>query len=78
MMVMDIENYYLGTHLPLYEYMRILLSIFHEEIVSKYNLNALAFDGWVYIEIRRGMYSLKQAGLLANQILQKRMASFDY
>jgi hypothetical protein len=45
--------------------MKMLLSRFPEEIVEKYNLGALAVDGWVYIEIRKGMYGLKQAGLLA-------------
>jgi hypothetical protein len=62
MMIMDIKNYYLGTPLPRFEYMIMLLSRFPEEIVDKYNLNALAVDGWVYIEIRKGMYGLKQAG----------------
>jgi hypothetical protein len=38
MMMMDIKNYYLGTPLPRYEYMRMLLSRFPEEIVNKYNL----------------------------------------
>jgi hypothetical protein len=38
----------------------------------------LAVDGWVYIEIRKGMYGLKQAGLLANQLLQTRLAPFGY
>jgi hypothetical protein len=47
MMMMDIKNYYLGTHLPRFEYMKLLLSRFPEEIVQKYNLNALAVDGWV-------------------------------
>jgi hypothetical protein len=78
MMMMDIKNYYLGTSLPRYEYMRMLLSRFIEEIVNKYNLAVLAFDAWVYIEIRKGMYGLKQAGLLANQILQKRLSPFGY
>jgi hypothetical protein len=32
----------------------------------------------VYIEIRKGMYGLKQAGLLANQLLQTRLAPFGY
>jgi hypothetical protein len=73
MMMMDIKNYYLGTPLPRYEYMRMLLSRFPEEIVSKYNLTALAVDGWVNIEIRKGMYGLKQSGLLANQLLHKRL-----
>jgi hypothetical protein len=58
--------------------MKMLLSRFPEEIFQKYNLNALAVDGWVYIEIRKGMYGLKQAGLLANQLLQTRLAPFGY
>jgi hypothetical protein len=78
MMMMDIKNYYLGTLLPRFEYMKVLLSHFPEEIVQKYNLNALAVDGWVYIEIRKGMYGLKQAGLLASQLLQTRLAPFGY
>jgi hypothetical protein len=78
MMMMGIKNYYLGTALPRFEYMKMLLSRFPEEIVRKYNLNALAFDGWVYIEIRKYMYGLKQAGLLANQLLQTRLAPFGY
>jgi hypothetical protein len=77
-MMMDIKNYYLGTPLPCYEYARILLSWFLEEIVNKYNLKALAIDGSVYIEIRKSMYGLKQAGLLANQLLQKHLAPFGY
>jgi hypothetical protein len=69
MMMMDIKNYYLGTPLPRFEYMIMLLSGFPEEIVQKYDLNALAVDGWVCIEIRKGMYGLKQSGLLANQLM---------
>jgi hypothetical protein len=59
MMIMDIKNYYLGTPLPRFEYMKMLLSRFPKKTVQKYNLNILAVDGWVYIEIRKGMYSLK-------------------
>jgi hypothetical protein len=62
MVMMDIKNYYLGTPLPRFEYMRILLSRFPEEIVDKYNLKALAVDGWVNIEIRKGTERLKQMG----------------
>jgi hypothetical protein len=51
MMMMDINNYYLGTPLPRFEYMKMFLSRFPEEIVNKYNLDALAVDNWVYIEI---------------------------
>jgi hypothetical protein len=76
MMMMDIKNYYLGNPLPRFEYMKMMLSRFPEEIIQKYNLNALAVDGWVYIEIRKYMYGLKQAGLTANQLLQACLAPF--
>jgi hypothetical protein len=56
--------------------MKMLLSRFPEEIIQKYNLNDLAVNGWIYIEIRKGMYGLKQAGLLPNQLLQTRLAPF--
>jgi hypothetical protein len=58
--------------------MKTLFSRFHKEIIQKYNLNALAVDGWVYIEIRKGMYGLKQTGLLNNQLLQTRLAPVGY
>jgi hypothetical protein len=51
MMMMDIKNYYLGTPLPTYEYMRMPISILAEEIIKKYHLTRLAADGWVYLEI---------------------------
>jgi hypothetical protein len=78
MMMMDIKNFYVSTPLPRFEYMKILLSRFPEEIIQKYNLNELAVDGWVYIEIRKGVYGLKQSGLLANQLLQTWLAPFEY
>jgi hypothetical protein len=78
MMMMDVKYYYLGTPLPRFEYMKMLLSRFPEEIVQKYNLTSFAVDGWVYIEIRKGMYGLKQAGLLAKQILQTRLEPLGY
>jgi hypothetical protein len=58
--------------------MKMLLSRFPEEIIQKYNLNALAVHSWVYIEIRKCMYGLKQVVLLANQLLQTRLAPFGY
>jgi hypothetical protein len=49
MMMMDIKNYYLGTPLPRYEYMRLPLSIIPDEIITKYNLQAISVGGWVYL-----------------------------
>jgi hypothetical protein len=78
MMTMDIKNYYVGTPLPRYEYMVLPLSIIPDEIITKYNLRTLSVGGWVYLEIRKGMYGIKQAGLLANQLLQQRLTPYGY
>jgi hypothetical protein len=78
MMMMDIKNFYLVTPLPQFEYIKILLSRFPEEIIQKYNLNNLAVNGWVYIEILKGMYGLERSGILANQVLQTRLVQFGY
>jgi hypothetical protein len=51
---------------------------FREEIVQQYNLKSLAVNGWVYIEIRKSMYGLKQTGLLANKLLQMCLAPYGY
>jgi hypothetical protein len=53
MLMMELKNYYLITPLPQFKYMKMLLSRFPEEIIQRYNLNALAVDGWVYIEIQK-------------------------
>jgi hypothetical protein len=78
MMMMDINTYYLGTPLPTYEYMRLPILILSLDISEKYQLTRLSVDGWVYLEIRKGMYGLKQAGILANKLLQKRLKPFGY
>jgi hypothetical protein len=77
-MMMDITKYYFGSPLPTYEYMRLRLTILPLGIIEKYDLKRLAVNGWVYLKIQKGEYGLKQAGLLANQLLQKRLKPFGY
>jgi hypothetical protein len=35
-------------------------------------------DGWICMEIRKGMYGLKQASLFANIYLRKHLAKYGY
>jgi hypothetical protein len=62
-MVIDINNFYLNTPLRRFEYMVINLASLPQETIKTYNLNELAQDGKVYIEIQKGMYGLPQAGI---------------
>jgi hypothetical protein len=62
-----------------YKYMRLHLDTIPQEIVDQYKLkNITTSDGWVYIKIRRGMYGLKQAGIIAYQQLKTHLATYDY
>jgi hypothetical protein len=58
--------------------MVIHLASLTQETIEKYDLNELAQDGKVYIEIQKGMYGLTQAGILANELLQRNLAKDGY
>ena len=74
----DIKNFYLGTPMARYEYMRLPIKIIPQEIIDEYSLIPLIHNGYVYLEIRRGMYGLPQAGIIANQLLTARLAPAGY
>jgi hypothetical protein len=61
-----------------FEHMVINLSSLPQETIDKYHLIELAQDGKVYIEIQKGMYGLPQAGILANELLQRNLAKDGY
>ncbi len=69
----DIKNMYLETPLNWYEYMRMPLDLFPDNIVDHYDLRRKAKNGFVYMEIQKGMYRLPQVGILANKLLKKRL-----
>jgi hypothetical protein len=48
------------------------------KIMIEYNLHALVHNGYLYIEVRKGMYGLPQVGLLANVILPKQLVKHGY
>jgi hypothetical protein len=49
-----------------------------QETIEKYDLNKLAQDGKVYIEIQKGMYGFPQAGILTNELLQRNITQDGY
>ena len=52
--------------------MKLHLHIIPQEIIDKYALHDLVDkDGWVYLKFVKGMYGLKQAGIIANMELSK-------
>ena len=73
-MSLDISNFYLNRPMKRYKYMRIKLTDIPEDVQAHYNLKDKATkDGFVYVKIRRGMYGLPQGGLIAQELLEKRL-----
>ena len=73
----DIKDFYYGTPLDRFEYLRVRLSLIPPEVVEQYNLRRIAHDGWIYIEVQKGMPGLKQAGKVANDRLAAYLKSMD-
>jgi hypothetical protein len=70
--------FYLGTPMESFEYMRIPIKLIPQEIIAQYNLFPLVSDGHVYIKVKKGMYGLPQADIIANQLLSHRLAIHGY
>ena len=70
----------LSQHSPVeYEYLRLRLDNFPEDVIAQYKLkDIVTSDGYVYIEVRGGMYGLPRAGLLAQELLEKRLKKHGY
>ena len=74
----DITNYFLASPMNRTEYMRVRLKYFPVDIRTRYNLDAITKDGYVYIAIEKGMYGLKNAAILAYENLTTNLGHFGY
>ncbi len=77
-MTLDVKNFYLNTPMERFKYVCIRIEDIPDEIVKEYNLKEKESNGHVYVEIRKGMYGLPQAGILAQQLLEKRLNTHGY
>jgi hypothetical protein len=77
-MGLDIGSFYLETPLARYEYMKFPIALFPQHVIEQYNLATHVHKGFIYVEIRKAIYGLPQAGILANQLLRKRLAPAGY
>ena len=60
------------------EYMKFHIATIPQEIIDKYNLLTIVNQGFVYVNIVKGMYGLRQAGIIAYKALIHHLAPFGY
>lgn len=78
-MTMDLSDFYLSCVLDIYEYVRVPTHLLPPHIWKIYNLDeSYVRNGHIYVEVRRGMYGLPQAGKLANVQLQAFLEPHGY
>jgi hypothetical protein len=75
----DLKDHFLASPMKHPEYMKIRYKYFPTDIRKKYELwKFVTPDGYIYIRIKKGMYGLKQAALLAYQHLVTQLAPYGY
>ena len=77
-MCLDIKKIYLTAKLDYYKYIKMPLDLFPEWTQKQYDLKRLALHGFVHLEMRRAVWGLPQAGILANKRLRRKLAPFGY
>ncbi len=59
--------------------MHLKLADIPEEIIEEYKLHEIVTDdSYVYCKIRKGMYGLPQAGLIAQELLEQQLSKVGY
>ena len=74
----DITDFYLNTPLARYEYIIIKRKQLPQKTIDKYKLEQYINNDQLLVEVRKGIYGLPQAGLLAQQRLIKHLATHGY
>ena len=78
-MTLDLKDFYLMTPMTRYEYFRMKIELFPQDIIDEYDLtNKVDHNGNVHCEVRRGMYGLPQAGIIAQELLEERLQAAGY
>jgi hypothetical protein len=78
-MTINIKDFYLMMPMEQYEYFHMKLELFPPDIIEEYRLrNKVDADGNVFCEVRQGMYGLPQAGIIAHDLLTKRLNKAGY
>ena len=78
-MGLDLKDFYLNTPMQRPEYMKMKLAIFPEDVIEEYGFTDKATsDVYVDVEITKGMYGLPHAGLIAQELLEKRLNKHGY
>jgi hypothetical protein len=73
-----LKDFYLGTPMAQKEYMWIAITSIPQSIIDQYRILELVHNGFVLVDISRGMYGLPQAGILSYNQLVSHLTKYGY
>jgi hypothetical protein len=76
----DLKDFFLVSEMKVFQYMRVHGKYVTQEIINEYDITDDYYDsrGYVYLGIRKGMYGLKEASVLAYDQLKAHLAQYGY
>jgi hypothetical protein len=76
----DLKDFFLVLDMTIFQYMRVHRKYVRNEILDEYGLTDEYYNsrGYVYLEIRKGMYGLKEASILAYDQLKAHLQQYGY
>ena len=78
-MTADINDFFLASPMKKPEFMKVHIRHIPQDIIQRYDISSkVTVDGYVYIRIKKGMYGLKQAAILAYQQLKNVLKPHGY
>jgi hypothetical protein len=78
-MTIDLKDFYLLTPMSRYKFFRLKFELFPQDVINEYSLqNKVDADGNVFCEVKRGMYGLPQARIIAQELLTKQLLKAGY
>ena len=77
-MTCDLKDQFLASPMKHCHYMRMKWEHIPEDIRERYNLSKILHNGYIYIKIKKGMYGLKEAAILAYNKLLKHLTPRGY
>mmetsp|Transcript_11265 Transcript_11265/g.15885 ORF Transcript_11265/g.15885 Transcript_11265/m.15885 type:complete len:463 (+) Transcript_11265:115-1503(+) len=75
---LDLKDFFVATPMHRPEFMKIPLKYIPTDIMKRYNVKSLVIDGYIYVQINKGMYRLKQAAILAYNNLVSKLETYGY
>ena len=76
---LDLKDFYLNTPMERPEFLRMKIDTFPEDEIEHYKLREkVDANGFLFIRVERGMYGLPHAGIIAQKLLEERLAKHGY